>query len=96
MILAIDYDSTYTLDSNFWDHIISLFLERGHTVICVTGRSKDGVMDQPVLNSIGKLVPVIFAGPDWKRDATLKRGYKVDVWVDDMPEMIAKQNLIGR
>jgi hypothetical protein len=96
LIIAIDYDATYTLSPDLWDHIIGLFQESGHTVICVTGRSNDGIMSQPVLDSIGKLVPVIFAGPEWKRDAALKRGYKVNVWIDDMPEMIAKQNLIGR
>jgi hypothetical protein len=52
-------------------------------------------MGQSVLNSIGRLVPVVFAGRDWKRDAAERRGYKVNVWIDDVPEMVAKQILIG-
>jgi hypothetical protein len=94
MIVAIDYDNTYSADPSTFDKIIVLFKQAGHTVICVTGRS--AAMGQPVLNSIGKLVPVIFAGADWKRDAAAKRAYKVDVWIDDTPSSIEKQILIGR
>lgn len=93
MIIAIDYDNTYTADPDTWDNVIKTLQVAGHTLVCVTGRSE--AMGLPVLNSIGKLIPVVFAGPEWKRDAALKRGYKVDVWIDDMPEMVGKQVLIG-
>lgn len=93
MIIAVDYDNTYTADPAVWDEVIKLFLERGHTVICVTARPE--LMGQPVLDSIGKLVPCLFAGAEWKREYALKRGYKVDVWMDDSPEYIGPQNLIG-
>jgi hypothetical protein len=52
-------------------------------------------MGQVVLDSIGKLVPVVFAGGEWKREVALKQGYKVDVWIDDMPEYIGPQTIIG-
>jgi len=94
MIIAIDYDNTYTGDPNTWDEVIKTFQASGHTVICVTARPE--LMGQPVLDSIGKLVPVVFAGAEWKREAALKRGYKVDVWVDDSPEYIGPQMLLGR
>lgn len=93
MIVAIDYDNTYTAAPDLFNEIIRLFQEAGHTVVCVTGRPE--IMGQPVLDSIGKLVPVVFAGQQWKREAAEKRGYKVNVWIDDMPEMIAKQNIVG-
>ncbi len=95
MIVAIDYDNTYTADPETFEKVIALFLAAGHTVICVTGRSNDGVMDIPVRNSIGKLVPVIFAGPEWKADAARKMGYEVNVWVDDIPNMISPQNMMS-
>lgn len=94
MIVAIDYDGTYAAAPDIFNEIIKLFKDNGHTVICVTARPE--IMGQPVLDSIGKLVPVIFAGAEWKREAALRRGYKVDVWIDDSPDMIAKQVLIGR
>ncbi len=94
MIVAIDYDGTYAAAPDLFNEIIKLFQDNGHTVICVTGRPE--VMGQMVLDTVGQLVPVIFAGSEWKREAAKKRGYKVDVWIDDMPEMIAPQILIGR
>jgi acid phosphatase class B len=94
MILAIDYDNTYTAAPELWEQVIKLFQDAGHTVICITGRTDN--MAQPVLDTIGKLVPVIFAGKDWKRDAAKKHGYKVDVWIDDVPEMVGKQHLFGQ
>lgn len=95
MIIAIDYDNTYTGDPITFNGIIDLFKAAGHTVVCVTGRDANSVMAEPVVNSIGKLVPIVFAGKEWKRDAAIKRGYNVNIWIDDIPEMVAKQILIG-
>jgi hypothetical protein len=92
MIISIDYDSTYTVDPTLWNDFIGLAKIAHHTVICVTARPE--IMGQVVLDSIGKLVPVIFAGGDWKREVALKHGYKVDVWIDDAPEYIGQQFLI--
>lgn len=94
MIIAIDYDYTFTADPDTFTKIIDLFQKAGHTVICVTGRSDDGVMDIPVRNSIGKLIPVIFAGKEWKAEAAKKRGYNVNIWIDDMPGMISPVDII--
>ena len=93
MILAIDYDNTYTMAPDIWDETIKLFLSAGHTVVCVTARPE--VMGQVVLDSVGKLVPVVFAGGEWKRETAIKHGYKVDVWIDDAPEYIGPQTIIG-
>lgn len=93
MIIAVDYDSTYSADPETFNKVIEVFKSAGHTVICVTARPE--TMGQSVLDSIGKLVPVIFAGTEWKRKAAEKRGYKVNVWIDDMPEMVSKQLLIN-
>lgn len=94
MIIAIDYDMTYTADPETFEKVIALFKAAGHTVICVTGRSDDGVMDVPVRNSIGKLVPVVFAGKEWKATAAKKQGYNVSIWIDDMPGMISPVDII--
>lgn len=91
MIIAIDYDGTFAADPETFTKVIQLFQEAGHTVICVTGRSA-GPMGQPVLDSIGKLIgedKCIFAGTSlWKSIAAEKRGYTVNVWIDDIPSMI--------
>ena len=93
MIIAIDYDNTYTMDPALWDNFITTAKEIGHTVICVTARPE--IMGQVVINSVGKLVQVVFAGGEWNREMDLKSGYKVDVWIDDMPEYIGPQTIIG-
>lgn len=95
MIIAIDYDNTYTADPETFNKVIATFKEAGHDVICVTGRD-DGVLGVPVRNSIGKLVSIIFAGSKWKREAAKKCGSLVDVWIDDMPSMIDPQHIIER
>ena len=38
MNIALDYDNTYTLDSDLWDVFIKLLAMRGHTVYIVTMR----------------------------------------------------------
>ena len=93
MIIAIDYDNTYSADPPMWDEVIKTFQASGHTVVCVTARPE--MMGQPVLDSVGKLVPCLFCGGEWKREYALKHGYKVNVWIDDMPEYIGPQTIIG-
>lgn len=95
MIISVDYDQTYSSDPEAFNLIIKLFQNWGHTVICTTGRGGLSPSDDEVRNSIGKLVPVVFAGKEWKRDAALAAGYSVDIWIDDMPEMVARQVLLG-
>lgn len=95
MIISVDYDSTYSADPATFNIIIQTFQAAGHTVICCTGR--DVAMGQEVLDSIGKLVGesnCVFAGKNWKRDAATAAGFDVDVWIDDMPEMVARQVLV--
>lgn len=93
MIIAIDYDNTYAADPPTWDEVIKTLQAAGHTVICVTARPE--LMAQPVLDSVGKLVSCLFCGGEWKREYALKHGYKVNVWIDDMPEYIGPQTIIG-
>jgi hypothetical protein len=95
LIIAIDYDGTYSAHPSLFDKAIKLFQEGGHTVICITNRTST-VKKHEIVNSIGQLVPVIFAGSDWKKDAAIANGYRVDVWLDDNPSSIEKQILIGK
>jgi hypothetical protein len=40
-------------------------------------------------------IPVVFAGVNWKKVASLNAGFKVDIWIDDNPEYVAYQNLLS-
>jgi hypothetical protein len=95
MIIAIDYDNTYTADSETFNKLIILFQSAGHTVICLTGRGEEETFSRPVKNTIGKLIPIVFAGTKWKREAAKEAGYQVDIFIDDMPESIGPQLIIN-
>lgn len=85
MIIALDYDDTYTLHPAFWNQVVNFAHACGHTVVCVTAReqSRNPIRDLSI-------VPIVYAGMAAKRSAALRAGYDVDVWIDDMPEMIVQ------
>jgi hypothetical protein len=94
MIVAFDYDKTWTLDPEVF-HTIALLLQgRGHTTLVVTGRSDEGRFGAEVRRAIGSTMPIVFAAGGWKREAALRAGYKVDTWWDDEPEYIGPQHLL--
>ena len=86
MIIAIDYDGTYSSDPSMFDAIIHLMKAKGHQVILVTGRSEEFGLD--VKDAIGDMIPIVFAGTKWKRVAAMAAGYDVNIWIDDNPEYI--------
>lgn len=91
MIIAIDFDNTFTADPDMWKELILIMLAKGHKVICLTNRSNMGEMGAEVIRAIDNLIPIVFAGQAWKNDAALKAGYKVEVFIDDSPETIKHQ-----
>lgn len=95
LLIAIDFDDTYTADPEGWRAVIDMMRARGHEFICVTARNDHGKMADEVLEEFkskdGIYMSVVFAGFDLKRAAAEKLGYKVDIWIDDCPSMIDKQ-----
>jgi hypothetical protein len=86
MIIAIDYDGTYSRDPLAFYGLVILLRGRGHTCVMVTGRSDEGRWGAEVRNAVGDLMPIVFAAGAWKATAAERAGFKVDVWVDDKPE----------
>jgi len=86
MIIAIDYDDTYTADPRGWDAVIAYMSDRGHEFICVTGREETQPAD---IN-----LPIIYAPSSYKKKAAEKAGYSVDVWIDDLPGFIEEGRVI--
>jgi len=92
MIVSLDYDDTYTRDPELWNKIVMLMRDKGHTVYVISARY-DRQMDE-VHNSIGKIVGIdncYGTNMQQKREYMYKNhGILIDVWIDDMPEMIVE------
>jgi hypothetical protein len=86
MIIAIDYDHTYSADPPMWNEIIKTMQAHGHLVYCVTARHQEH-SKQP-LATIGKLCRVFFTDKTAKREYMLKQGIIINIWIDDKPEAI--------
>lgn len=87
MIIALDFDQTYTVDPQAWNEFIELMQRHGHTVYCVTMR--DRVEGEDVHYALGKRVDGIFCtNRQAKRQYMLDAGINIDVWIDDQPGWI--------
>lgn len=92
MVFAFDYDGTWTREPQGLRAVVKLLQGLGHTCILLTGRSDEERWGHEVRAAIGDLMPIVFAGNTWKRDAALAAGYKVDCFLDDLPEYVAAQD----
>lgn len=89
MNIAVDFDDTYTRDPAMWNDFILLAKSFGHNVYCVTARAHS--QDEQVLGSIGKVVGpenCYFTAMQGKRAYMWANKIKIDVWIDDMPDLI--------
>lgn len=92
LLIALDYDATYTADPRLWSMFTTCAQSLGHAVICVTGRSQpiDFRHDPPLPQGM----PIVYAGSAYKRKAAERAGHQVDIWIDDMPEMIGESRIL--
>lgn len=88
MLIALDYDMTYTLDPEFWNEFISNAKLKNHEVICITMRYNIGAESEDVMNSIGKICSVFFSGRKAKREYINTMNIFPDIWIDDSPHWI--------
>ncbi|WP_293371460.1 hypothetical protein [Nevskia sp.] len=88
MLIALDYDQTYTADPEGWNAVVELMTARGHSFVCVTGRTEPPGTDEPHIP-----MPVVCAGDRMKSSAAHRAGYHVDVWIDDCPSTIEQVRL---
>lgn len=97
MIISIDYDDTYTKDPLLWNLFAQQAMERGHKVYCISARSEQH-MDDPKM-TIGRVIGVenCFGTNLRPKRASMLETHKirVDVWIDDMPEMIVENHTDG-
>jgi hypothetical protein len=85
MLIAIDYDETWSRDPAFWLAFTRLAVANGHRVIGVTARD-DGDRDDMCKHY--RSLTLYCTGGKMKRKFVTDRNINVDVWIDDSPEFI--------
>lgn len=89
MLLALDYDDTYTRDPQFWNAVIALAVQRGHAVICATLRADVPHEADEVRAALAHRVEaIVFTGRRAKHAAVHAAGFMPSVWIDDNPQFI--------
>lgn len=91
MLIAIDFDDTFTADPKMWTEVIHLMQAYGHTVICVSARRN--TMDHRIEleDALPKGVKVLLSYDEPKRDFAFRHNYVVDIWIDDFPDAIVSE-----
>ena len=88
MIIALDYDNTFTRDPDLWKRFLTNAVNWGHTVYCVTMRYTTECDDVKEAFKDTILNGIIATGRHAKRSFCFGMGISIDVWIDDMPDFI--------
>lgn len=91
MVIALDYDGTFTADPDFWLLFINMAQVRGHKVILVTMREDGDAgfgVDAVDLRLLRLVDAAYFTAYRAKKRFLSDKGIRVDVWVDDSPEWV--------
>ena len=87
MLIALDYDHTFSRDPLGWQEAIGVLKQHGHTVVGATMRHDHETSDMSEI--YGEICDrIIFTGRKAKRAYLAEKGIMPDVWIDDMPEFI--------
>lgn len=86
MIIALDYDDTFTNDPAAWSQAMQVLRAAGHTVYGVTMRSPhEGIADKTYFDACDH---VVFTCRRGKKKTLNAQGVSIDVWIDDQPMWI--------
>ena len=92
MIIAVDYDQTFSAAPELFCSFISNARAMGHCIVCATSRT----MKNPIPADAGACFDaVLYCGDKPKRQFALEAGIEVAIWVDDLPETIGSAILVG-
>jgi hypothetical protein len=87
MTFGIDYDGTWSEDPELFRAFSKMASERGHKVLIVTMRC--GAVGDALDYESHHAHATVFCGEKGLKAEVCKNvGHRVDVWIDDMPEMI--------
>lgn len=91
MLIAIDYDDTYTRDPTLFAAFITMARGLGHHIVCITARGGPDLHDviDPVREPplpIG--VEVHYSAGKPKREYARALNLHPHIWIDDTPESV--------
>jgi hypothetical protein len=94
MLIALDFDGTYTADPDMWDEFISNARMRGHKVVVATMRIA-GIEDSVVEMQLrSKVDDIVYTNRKAKKVAFRTiYGENPDIWIDDNPEWLFEDAL---
>jgi hypothetical protein len=81
MLIALDYDKTYTADPALWDDFVRSAQNRGHTVKIVTMRT-------PAETIVNAPIEVVYTSRKAKSAVI-----NADIWIDDSPQWVYQDSL---
>jgi len=90
ILLAIDFDDTFTADPALWSAVIRLAKDGGHRVFCVSCRRETFENRAEMREALPEGVPIFLTSFAPKEYFMGSRGHKVDVWIDDYPLSISE------
>ena len=89
LLIAIDFDQTWTADPELWRDFSLTAISRGHQVVCVTARRNTFEHRRHLEDRLPEEIKAYFAYDQPKRDyMKLSHDLWPDIWIDDMPEGI--------
>jgi hypothetical protein len=86
MLIALDYDDTYTRDPVLWLDFVHKAQARGHTVICATMRYQHETLSMCV--KLQSAVEIICTSRQAKQPYLHAQGLFPDIWIDDSPHWL--------
>lgn len=84
LLIAVDYDNTYSAAPALWERFAALAAEDGHRVVICTGRAFAPDVATPL--------PIFCTGGQAKADYLAAEGLRPNVWVDDDPGSITQND----
>lgn len=85
MLIALDFDGTYTEDPKFWDEVIRAAKIHGHKIIVATMRHEKLEGDELKKIFAGRVDQIIFTSRAAKLPFLHEMDIHPDIWIDDNP-----------
>jgi hypothetical protein len=95
MIIALDYDETYTADKDLWDEFISQSVHRGHEVVLATYRHPVHDYNTDFDHLKNMAIKCYFTDGKAKKQFLEDLGVTVNVWIDDRPKTVYEDSAWG-